>query len=622
MAVVASLELWRQAAQSKDAASARRLARLSASWLLLLAGAVLAVVAAARPVWHAQAPARHVAIAVYPSAQLAGEGGLANLKSAATTLLNRLGQGDSVQVILPPESGGAGPWQSPADAARRVSQVTILPTGLADMPSLEFGPDAQHCYVIAPPGRDFAQGPNVSVIRVPAAMAPVTIESVGIAPGAYGGTGFRAREAQPGKAVPTIELFAAFRNNTSSAIHAQYRLDWFEQDSSKPAGSRTFSLAIAPMAREERVIADLPSAAAYALVPAEAGDGGTPVGAYAQPRKAVLPGADAYFVRWQARRVSVAIAGTDQPMLRKYVAADPMLELVESARDAQLILAQGAQDDFGEKPAMIFEPAKPPPGWGEDKPAGPVRLADADIAADDASGIMRESQTPTVRPLDLSGVVVRQVRPWTPYETAGNMRVLLGMKDAAGGAGDALVLRSAPEDSRDAQPRRVYTAFGIDERNTNFATRPGFVIFMANSVRWLAQKEKAGGDEYVSVQPSQAGPWRDWQKVSGPEAGADGSGGAVGGGATGGEGRSSALPWPGLYKDTSGQWHAVSLAGLASPAADAIAPTTIPAQDYLAAIAALPLPPPKPSPSAKELWPALLLLAMLMWIAGWTLRLR
>jgi hypothetical protein len=197
------------------------------------------------------------------------------------------------------------------------------------------------------------------------------------------------------------------------------------------------------------------------------------------------------------------------------------------------------------------------------------------------------------------------------------MRVLLGVKDAAGGAGDALVVRTTPEDSRDAGPRRVYVAFGIDERNTNFATRPGFVIFMANSVRWLAQKEKAGGDEYVSVQPGQAGPWRDWQQVSGPQAGAAGSGG---------DGKSTVLPWPGLYKDPSGQWHAVSLVGLSPPAipgaAPAIAPATFPAQHYLAAIAALPLPPPQPSAFAKELWPAILLLAMLSWLAGWTLRLR
>jgi hypothetical protein len=158
---------------------------------------------------------------------------------------------------------------------------------------------------------------------------------------------------------------------------------------------------------------------------------------------------------------------------------------------------------------------------------------------------------------------------------------------------------------------------------------------MANAVRWLAEKEAAQGTQYVSVQPAQAGPWHDWQVADRGVA----SGGAVGG--SGGEGRSNVLPWPGLYKDPSGQWHAVTLAGLASPATGAplaanpatspagvpetppaIAPPAVPAQDYLATVAALPLPPPKSSAYGKELWPVLALAAMLMWLAGWTLRLR
>jgi hypothetical protein len=421
-----------------------------------------------------------------------------------------------------------------------------------------------------------------------------------------------------------IELFATFRNNTSSDIHAGYRLDWFE-----PAGSKTIALTIPSMGRKEIIIPDVPSAAAYAMKPSGGDVGGTGFPARAaQPGKAVLPGADAYFVRRQTKRVRVAIAGQDQPMLRKYVAADPMLELVESAKDAQLILAQGAVDDFGDKPAMLFAPAKPPPGWGEDKPLGPVALAGADIAADDRSGIMQESpETPTVRPLDLSGVVVRQVRPWTPYETAGNMRVLLRIKDGAAGAGDALILRSTPEDTREPQPRRVYVAMGIDEANTNFVVQPSFVIFMANAVRWLAEKEGAFSVQYVNVAPMQAGPWHDWQRT---DHGPDGSG------ATNGDGKSSVLPWPGLYKDPSGQWHAVSLPGLASRATDVsaanrttsptiareTAPAAVAPQDYLAAIASLPLPAPKPSAYGRELWPALLLVTMLVWLAGWTIRLQ
>ena len=75
LAVVATLSLWRQAAASLDRVARRRARRVTASWVLLLLGAMTAVWSAARPLYRPSAPVRRVAVGLVPSAELAGEGG-------------------------------------------------------------------------------------------------------------------------------------------------------------------------------------------------------------------------------------------------------------------------------------------------------------------------------------------------------------------------------------------------------------------------------------------------------------------------------------------------------------------------------------------------------------------
>ena len=116
VAVVGTLALWQRALDALDTASRRRTRRVTAAWVALLAGAVAAVLAGAGPEYHATAPARRVAVAVHPSAEL-GKRGLEEMRTAVAGLLDRLGPKGRVQLVLPTVAGGAGRWGAVAWSA-------------------------------------------------------------------------------------------------------------------------------------------------------------------------------------------------------------------------------------------------------------------------------------------------------------------------------------------------------------------------------------------------------------------------------------------------------------------------------------------------------------------------
>jgi hypothetical protein len=166
--------------------------------------------------------------------------------------------------------------------------------------------------------------------------------------------------------------------------------------------------------------------------------------------------------------------------------------------------------------------------------------------------------------------------------------------------GRALILRTAGEESPDAATgsKRVYVAFAFDTENTNFGMTESFVVFLANAMRWLAPRALAAA-RYECVSPLEAGPQVDWKRVAGD---------APFGGRPLSEG---GHPWPGVYRDSRGGWHAVSLTGLRS-ASPAVGPDR--------AAAAAPLPAPRMSATSRELGATLALAAVLLWLAGWALR--
>ena len=290
-------------------------------------------------------------------------------------------------------------------------------------------------------------------------------------------------------------------------------------------------------------------------------------------------GAEAFLVRRPAVVKAVAMTGRDEPMVRRFIRIDPMLLPVGDVKDADVVVAVGAAAP-ADKPALLIDPPAAPAGWRRGETLSDILLRDADVAADD----------PVMRGVELGSVAVRRVRPWRAAAAAGQ-RSLMSYK------GQSLVVRNSPKAGAagETAPRQIYVAFDIGGGNTNFAMTDAFVVFLANAMRHLAPGG-AGRQSYCCITPMQAGLNTGWSRFAG-QLPPDLHGG---------------LPEPGIYRDAADVLHAVSLTGLRGGRAKL---------DPLKTVAAVPLPRPQPMKAPVEFWPALVAIAVLLWLAGWALRL-
>ena len=548
LAVVGSLALWEEALAALGRSARRRSRRITTSWLLLLAGAVAAAVALARPVANTHRPARRVRIAVRPGAELGGSPDA--LREAVGGLLGRLDDADRVRLLRPLMLGGASAWLSVAEAKAEAAGLPVLPAGAEQLAVPEADPEEEggRTYRFGPAGSAAPSGPGATAIDLPARLAEVTIDAVGAS--ALGGGG--------------AQLFALLRNQGTAAWSGRVRVSVLPS-----AADRTWAdAADVPVTVEaggrKAIVRDLPAAAAVRVQ----------VGA-----EETAPGGTAYLARTAERKLRVALIGSDEPVIRRFIEADEALEWVAGPADADVVIANRSAAPSG-KPALVIDPPVDPPGWRRGEAVPAVVLRDADIAADD----------PVLRGVDLASVAVRVLRPWVAT-TVGRQKVLVGR----GGA--AVVLASGPDGTDAGGAGRVYVAFELSTDNTNLSMSEAFVVFLANAVRWLAP----GGQVrpgYEHLSPLQAPRRAGWTRLAGspPKGAAD-----------------TPLPWPGLFRDEAGDLRAVSLVGLR-----AARPQRPPAE----AVAAAPLPSPAPVGRSYELWPALALAAAALWLAGWWLRLR
>ncbi|MFB3894100.1 MAG: BatA domain-containing protein [Phycisphaerae bacterium] len=550
LAVVGSLELWQKALDRLDRSARRRSRRVTLHWLCLLAGALALVLATSRPAYRTTGSARHVAIGVIPSAELAGEGGIDTLRHAAGAMLSRLDGHDQVQLLLPAVAGGASGWLSVGEARAELDSTKAIPAAVEELPLPPPSSLAQHTYYFAPAGTGIAPGPNVSIVELPPALPRVTIDAAG------------ASELAAGR----MQVFVAVRNQTP----APARIEIMQADVSadgKPGAAVVGQTADVPGLG--RWGSTFERTAAAGLVIQLAADG--------KPLEGI--GASAYLVRREIRRTRVAITGPDEPAVRRFIEVHPGMELVGAVEDADIVIAN-VVDPPADKPALVINPAHLPPGWTADREYGNVVLTVGDVAVDQ----------PIMRGVDLSGVAIRRLAPWKPVESPPE-------KPLASYAGGAIILlQEAGGGPPGKSPARIFVAFDIGVGNTFFSMSPGFVVFLANAVNYLAPNTRMR-TEYESLTPLAAAAGRDWKAVVGP-AHDSGPGG---------------LAWPGIYRDSAGALHAVSLTGLRGESAK-VDPET--------AVAKLELPPPQCGPTQAEFWPFLVVLAAGLWMAGWALRAR
>jgi len=533
VAAVGSLRLWHRALGALDPSATGRTRRVALSWLLLLAGAAAAGLALSRPVYYRQAPARRVAVAIYPSAELAGvAGGHARV---VTAFLDRLGPADRVRLILPALLGGPTDFLAPPEAAQRVRALGWLPVPAEHLALPAGGEDAQHLYRFAPATLAAFDGPHVTTVVLPAQPGEVTLDAFAAEP---------IREGGP------IQVFAALRNHTGRR-RAGELLVRRERDA-----ATKLPFALAPGGRQA-LIATLPGGGEFYSATIAGSSG---------------PGAQGFLARRRSVVARVAMTGRDDPLLRRFIRVHPAAEFAPDAKDADAVIAVGVAAPV-DKPALVIDPPTPPPACRPGPQLQAIWLRDADLLADH----------PLLAHVDLTDVAVRRAAGWQP-PAAADTRPLLAVR------GNALILAGQ-------NPPRVYLAFDLASENTNWAITDSFVIFMANVIGYLAPAVKAR-TTYSFLPPMRA-PYRpDWALVAGPAAAGPSPG---------------PLLHPALYRDPAGSLHAVSLPGLRSAPAP---------QDPEQRLRDLALPPPQATSDTLALWPPLAVLASLLWLTGWSVRLR
>jgi len=458
LVVVGSLKLWQQAQQALANASQRRRRRVNIAWLLLAAGAAMAVLAAAGPVFNAQRPARRVALVIAPSAELAGEGA-ARLREIAGRMLDRLGSDDRVYVVAPASLGLPAEPVSSGRARDLVNRITPLPVPARRMLAELAPPESvQHTYYLLPAGVAGPQGPAVSSVSIPTATG-LTIQSIAAVPLGDG------KEVQLFVRVGGVHSGAA----VTVKVYA-------------PQGAGVAELTNKPLpAGATTLLMQLPARDGY-LVTVQAGK--------APPSPLAMAG----LARVDVRRITVELVGKPAPLLERFVRINPSLQRVDRVEDAQVVLAVGVDPPAG-KAALVVDPPTAPANWQREKERGPLLLHDAAIAPDVVT-----------QDLDLSRVAVRRVRPFAPVD-----RAMTTDKPLVQMGGQTLILRTAD----DASPRRVYVAFDMAAANTDFGLNESFVVFLANATAFLGNQGSAGAlSTYETIEPRQAGPVNDWQPLA------------------------------------------------------------------------------------------------------------
>ncbi len=500
---VGSLRLWQRALDSLGPA-AKKTRRLSASWWMLLAGAVAAGIALSQPVHYAESPARRIAVTIWPSAELAG---LEHdtLGKITRAFLQRLSDADRVRLVLPTVLGGStrlttgetSDFISPDEAARRISEIHPLPVAAEDLTLPTEGEDVQHTYRFAPATLKLEDGPDSTTIALPAKPGDVTIDAFAV----------ETVNLMTSSPEPSVQIFIAVRNHTNEPKRGEVGI----------TGRADSSWAVS-------VKYDLPPGGRKSLIAQPPADGYYVVGLAGFSG----PGAWAYAVRRRRVVADVAIIGRPDPLVRRFVRKHPALRLVSDPAKADAVIAIGKPPPAG-LPAVVIDPPAPPTGWRKGKTRENFALRDAGISADH----------PILDSVDFSAVAVRRATGWIPVGIPMQRRLV-------GIGPDAIILVGA-------NPSRVWIAFDTDTENTNFAMTKSFVIFLSNVFKHLAPQTRSRVS-YEFVSPLSAGPRIGWKPVE-----------LIGHRPTV-PGKDGPLPWPGLYRDADGTLHAVSVTGLKSAA--------------------------------------------------------
>ena len=311
---VPSLRLWREAIEAADRASTRRIRRVDLSWLLVLAGLILGVLALSRPVYFSSRPARLIAIEAGPSAEIATDKAMSQFRTAANVLLDRLSTNDKVRLVLPLSLSADGDvaWDTPQEARARIASLQPLPVAgrRLDFPPLD--DEVQHVYSLVPAGTGAQGGQFTTVIEIATDLPAVTLESISalVVDG-------------------NVELLAVLRRNTGGSLPENLIVDISRVGAG--AGSLEFRKL---MTKPVRFTGDDALASVGARI-----DGVVDAIVVSVRSTSENDIARSWLARTGQRRLTVTLSGRDEPILRRYIDSDPMLRFVADESDADVVIS-------------------------------------------------------------------------------------------------------------------------------------------------------------------------------------------------------------------------------------------------------------------------------------------
>jgi len=419
LVVVGSLSLWRSA--FKRASTAKKTSRRATlGWLLLLVGALSAVCALTQPSLQRGVIRRHVTLAIHAGVEYATPGGRDELIRAGCEVVDRLEAADRVSLLLPERP--AGEWLSRGEARTAMRRLEIIPVKASDIVLAPAMDESQHTCHIGP-GGIASEGPNVSVVSVSPAMAPVVIRA------------FDAVEVDSASRV-----FVGLTSTSDAEWNGTLRVSSLSGDVIDQV------LSLGPGQAFDRTFA-MPVGQGYVA-------------------KIITPDGEvvdaAYIARQSRPDLKLGLLGDDEPVMTRFAAFVEGATLVTRWSDADVVICNNIAPPSG-KPAVVINPPSPPGGW--------VARESVDNAVLEPPLARWNAQDPVLEGVNPAGIAVKHLPLWR--RTGEGTSPIIFEYDGG------VVMTRTPDGQ---YPPRVYISFAISAENTNVMTNPSAILVLARAV--------------------------------------------------------------------------------------------------------------------------------------------
>ena len=554
---VSSLRIWQEVIEAVGGSAGQASKKIDLIWIMILTGLVFAVLALCHPVCYFSAPSRCVAIEFAPTLETATDKAMAEFRTAASLILNRLSDNDRV-VLLRPVSADtvqSTGYMSPDDVLNEIEGIapSLIPGDRIVFPPV--GGEVQHTYRIVSAATEQEESTNRSIVYISTDLPAVTLDSL--------------TAHVSGSEVDVLAILNCSEMSLASGLLVNFAPVTAYTRENGPVTGRVISKKTGDAGTNGRFSVDGRVPVAPAIrVDVVTEDGQLMV--------------RSFLVRRKQQAVPVAIVGRDEPMIRRYIESDPMLILVGDMANAAVVVANGVEPPDGIPAVVICPPDCPGSFLSGNKVLEDIVLDDADFRFSD----------PILEDVVPGHMAVRRATPWRAGPNSVG-RILASIGD------QILIMRTTPEqETISGKPQRVFFAFQLSAENTNMVASESFVVLMANVFRYLAST-RIGSTVYTHTGLHEIYDHTDWTLLAK-------SNSAIFSPVNVGD-----LPLPGLYVDENDILHSVVATGLRSATA------TVPGEEIARSV---PVPAAVHNKDGVRIYPYLVALALFCWLFSWIVR--